>query len=112
MAAITRKIVDERKNEMEKINKKGDKKMKLSKTKIGFTEKEILIITALAKNAEKGNDASNISYMEFGTSKYWVDRLLELMYYIPVQKLYLNLLYIAHERKNELEKINKKGVKK
>ena len=103
MAAITRKIVDERKNEMEKINKKGDKKMKLSKTKIGFTEKEILIITALAKNAEKGNDASSINYMEFGNAKYWVDRLLELMYYIPVQKLYLNLLNVADERKNEIK---------
>ena len=86
-------------------------KFKQGFDKVKFTEKEILIITALAKNAEKGNDASNINYMDFSDAKYWVDRLLELMYYIPVQKLYLNLMNIAHERKNEIQKINKKEEK-
>ena len=90
--------------------------MRSSKTKfrhsfgeIRFTEREIIIMTLLFENAKKGNESSDISYMEFMTSKYWVDRLLELINYVPAGKLYLNLLNIVDKRKKEIEKNKQKG---
>ena len=86
-------------------------KMKVSKRKIRcrlkdirFTKEEIKTMDRLFDIAETDCGDSNLIDPEILNSEYWRKRLLILLNYIPAGKLYLNLMNIAHERKNELEK--------